>query len=45
MSQGEKELEIVTPIILKEAIGQLHRTAFGLLGKFARNKINTALRN
>ena len=45
MSQGWKELERVTPIIHKEVIGQLYRTPFGLLGKFARNKINYALRN
>lgn len=45
MSQGGKELERVTPIIHKEAIGQLYRTPFGLLGKFARNNINSALRN
>ena len=40
IGKSGKELERVTPVILKKAIEKLHKTSFRRLGKLSRKKVS-----
>ena len=40
ISQGSKEMELVLPKILREAIEDVYQTLFGLLGNSGKQQLN-----